>query len=151
MPAVAFEIKNRVHHVFEDARTGDGAVFGHVTDEESRQAGFFCQNDDRSRTLPHLRNASGSGRQRRSENRLDRIDNQDGGLGSLHLIEDTLEGRFAQDKQIRCGDVQPLGAHLDLSLRFLAGYVEARQPLLADGCEGLQEKRGLADARVAAD
>ena len=60
--ALAFEVKHGVDHVLEQARSGDGAVFGHVADQESRQAGFFVSTmiaPDASLTWAMLPGADG--------------------------------------------------------------------------------------------
>ena len=63
-------------------------------------------------------------------------DRLDAGLG--HHLEPVLR------------QVKATGAHGNLLLRFLAGDIQRREAL-SDGTERLQEDRGLADARVAAD
>ena len=57
--ALAFEVEHGVDHMLEQARPGDGAVFGDVADQKRRQAGFFRQHDDRAGSFAHLRDAAG--------------------------------------------------------------------------------------------
>ena len=99
----------------------------------------------------HLRDAAGRGRDRRRKNRLHRVDHQKAGLDFLDVLENALQRGFAQDQQIRRGDAQTLGAHLDLARRFLAGNVETGDTFFAYGGKGLQQQRRFADTRVAAD
>ena len=149
--ALAFEVKHGVDHVLEQARSGDGAVFGHVADQKSRQAGFFGKHDDRAGCFPHLGDAAGRRRNRRRENRLHRVDHEQAGFDFFDMIENALERSLAQDEQIGRLDAEPLGAHFDLPRRFFAGHVETREPCLAHGGKRLQQQGRFADAGVAAD
>ena len=47
--AVALELEHRVDHVLEDARPGDGALLGHVTDEEDGRAGLLGEAQEAAR------------------------------------------------------------------------------------------------------
>src|SRR5690242_19517508 len=100
MTALALKIEHRIDHMFEDARTCDGAIFGDMADEKGREAALFCRDDDRPGRLTHLRDAAGRRWQCRSKNRLNRINDQNGGLKLFDLLEYPFERRFTQNQQV---------------------------------------------------
>ena len=109
MAALALEVEHGVDHVLEQSRPGDGAVLGDVADQESRQAGFFRQHDDRaraSRTWAMLPGADGI-----AEEKIVCTESitEQAGLDFLDVIENSLQRGFAEDEQIgrvRCRAVR---------------------------------------------
>ena len=67
------------------------------------------------------------------------------------LLEDALEAGLRQDVERRALDAEPLAARLDLVLGLFARAVEHRAERLREVRRRLQQQRGLADARLAAD
>ena len=45
MTALAFEIKNRIYHMLEHSRAGNGAFLRNVSDDKQHKATFFSQAD----------------------------------------------------------------------------------------------------------
>ena len=56
--AVALELQHRVDHVLEHPGAGDGALLGHVPDEEDGRAGVLGQAQEAARRLAHLAHAA---------------------------------------------------------------------------------------------
>jgi hypothetical protein len=85
---VALEIEHRVDDVFEHARPGQGALLGHVADQDHRDAGLFGQAGELRSAFADLRDRS----RRRAEllrpQRLDRIDHRHLRLRRLQRGED---------------------------------------------------------------
>src|SRR5439155_22897182 len=59
--AIALELEHAVDEVLEHARTRDGAVLGHVPDEESRDVRFLGDPEQARRRFPDLRDRARSG------------------------------------------------------------------------------------------
>ncbi len=73
------------------------------------------------------------------------------GRRRLELFQDALEARLGEQIQRRAPDAEPLAARLHLVLGFLARAVEHRPDVARDVGRRLQQQRGLADARLAAE
>ena len=151
MLPVALEIEHHVHHVFEHARAGNRALFGHMADEEHRAARRLGHAHQQAGTFAHLRNAAGRAGHVRAVHRLDRVDNHvirrdflPAALSRVHRI-------FAEDEQIVARHAQPPRAHLDLPHGFLAGNIQHARAILRQMFGGLQQQCRFADARIAAD
>ena len=77
--AFALEIEDGVDHVLDHARAGDLAVLGDVADEDDGGAGLLGVADQRLRRGAHLRHGAGRGIGEVGPQRLDRIDDDEGG------------------------------------------------------------------------
>ena len=147
---LALEIEHRVDHMLEHARPGQGAFLGDVADEEDRRAALLGKAHQQRRALADLGHAARCRLQLLGEDGLDRVDDHDLGLLGAGGGDDRLYAGLGHHLEPVLRQVQATGAHGDLLLRFLAGDIQRREAL-SDGAERLQEDRGLADARVAAD
>ena len=145
---VALEVEHGVDDVLEHARPGDRALLRDVADEEQRAVAAFGEARELRRALAHLRHRAGRGLQRFRPERLDGIDHRDAGPRRLQRPEHALELRLGRDANT-CGvEPQAPRAQRHLLHRFLTGHIENR---LRERAQGLQQQRGLADARIAAE
>ena len=82
---------------------------------------------------------------------LDGVDHRQHRTQLLQLLHDRLQVVLSQHQEAVAGDVQPLRPQLELLHRFLARNVDHRAEGAGDLVGQLQQERGLADPRVAAD
>ena len=147
--AISFELQNAVDEVLEDSRPRDGSILRHVSDENRRDARFFCGAQQSCSRLAHLSDGS----RRRSDlggiQRLHRIDHADVRALRLERRDHRLELRLREDLDALC-TAEPFGAKLHLRCRFLAGHEECT-PVLRDRRERRQQERRLPDAGLTAD
>ena len=146
-----FEVEHRVDDVLEHLGARQAAVLGDVADEEGRDVLPFRREQQLRRGLAHLADAAGRGLELEREHRLDRIDDDQRRTQPRDLLEDPLETGFREQVERRPLDAQPLPARLDLMFRFLTGAVEHRSDRVREMRRRLQQQRGLADPRLAAD
>ena len=59
MIAVSFKIQNRIDHMLQKFGACNGAVFGHMTDQQRWYAGFFGHHHQTDGGFPNLADASG--------------------------------------------------------------------------------------------
>ena len=59
--AVALELQNGIDHMFQNFRSGNGPVFGNMSDQHHGRIGFFGKLKQLSGTFSNLRNAAGRG------------------------------------------------------------------------------------------
>ena len=148
---LALEVQHGVHDVLQRLRAGEAPVLRHVPDEKGRNILPLRGEEQLRGRLAHLADAAGGGLEAEREHGLDRVDDDERGTEARDLLEDALEARLGEDVEGRLLDPEPLAARLDLMLGFLARAVEHRPDGARKVRRGLQEERGLADARLAAD
>ena len=73
------------------------------------------------------------------------------GLEPGDLFENSLEARLGEDIERRALNAETLASRFDLMFRFFAGTVENRPERIREMRRGLQQQRGFADTRFAAD
>ncbi len=83
LEAVAFQVEHRIDDVLQHARPGDGALLGHVPDDEHRHAARLGQLAQPRGALAHLRDRPGRRLHLRHVNGLDRVDDQQSRLDRL--------------------------------------------------------------------
>ena len=146
---VAFEIQHGIHHVFQHARAGNRAVFGDVADKNHGDAHLLGHAGELGGALAHLRHGAGRGGNLVGIHGLNRVDDHH---GRLVLFQSSLH-RFQTDfrQQMHAVRIQPqtLRAQGDLLRRFFARHIQHFAFFRHQG-NGLQQQRGFADARVAA-
>jgi len=143
--------------VLQDARTGNGAFFGNMPDQENRDTAGFGQLAQPGGAFAHLGNGSGGGFHFRQGHRLNGINHHQRGLDCLDVRKYHPKVCFRHQEQIPrqgclAGGIvrgQTHRAHLHLAFRFLTGDVE-HDVLFRQLHRHLQGERGLSDARVAA-
>ena len=147
---VAFEIKNGIDNVLENAWTRDRALLGHMTHEEDGDACLLGKSRQLRGTLSDLRNAPRCRLERLGVNGLDRVDHDNVRSLGANRADDSLELDFGQKLDGRVDQPEALRAQRDLIGGFLAGDVQspARN---ADRGHGLQQQRRLADAGIASE
>ncbi len=152
MAAFAFEVEYAIDHVLDDARACDLPVLGDMADQNDRRVVALREADEILRGGAHLAHGAGCGFEHVGPHGLDRVDD-DGGrrLATFERRHDVLEIRFRAELHRALCKAQTARAHADLSDRLFAGDIDN---VCAPGSErrhGLQKKRRLADAGVAAD
>src|SRR6266513_2143058 len=98
--AVALELEHAVDEMLEHARTGDGAVLGHMADEEGGDVSLLRNPQESRRRLTNLRDRAGSGADLRRVERLHRVDHADLGPLALQRRADGLELRLREDLDV---------------------------------------------------
>ena len=147
---LALKVQHAVHHVLQHLRTCDAALLIDMPDDESSKTVGLGQAHYGHRTLAHLADAAGCGRNLGVEHGLDGIYDHHSGLHGLYLRLDLRELRLGQDIDLALGHTKALCAHLELAPTLLAGDIEHafRAP---DEAAELQKQRGLAHAGCAAN
>ena len=140
------KVEHTVHHMLEDFGACERPFLVDVADDEDGHVFVLRVLHQAHRTFLDLRRAAGRGGQVAFVDRLDRVHDQDIGREQLGLADDLLHVGLREDVQVGRGDMQARRAQLDLAQGFLAGYIEH-----ARGFAHLQQERGFADARLAAD
>ncbi len=74
---LTFEVQHGIDHMFEYARPRQGALLGHVPDQEDRRAALLGVTHQQGRTFAHLGHSARCRLQLLGENRLDRVDHHD--------------------------------------------------------------------------
>ena len=151
MPPVPLEVKDRIHYMLEDAWAGDGPFFGYVADEEGREARGLGKNHELSRRFPNLTDRTGGGLELGSEDRLNGVDDRHFGLEFPDVLHDFFQGIFRQDVEIRGSNSDTISTHFGLAEGFFSGDVKDVYLFFGQPVEGLQEKGGFPDPRVATD
>ena len=136
--------------MFQDPRTGDGAVLGHMADQEHAGAGLLAQAHDQAGAFPDLAHAAGGGGHLRTVHGLDGVNHRDVRLDIPDLFFHGVQGVLRQNVEVAL-HAQPPGAQLDLPRGFLAGNVHHALSVPGQVVAGLQQQGALSDARVAAD
>src|SRR4029450_2462125 len=121
---LALEIQDGVDDVLQHLRSGQAAILGHVADDEDGNILALGGEQDLRRGLTHLADAARRRLHLQREDRLDRIDDEDGGPEANKLLEDPFETGLGEQIQRRTPNPQPLAAQFDLMLRLLARTVE---------------------------
>ena len=146
---VALEHQHDVDEVLEHARAGDGALLGHVPDQDDADAARLGQALQARSGLAHLRDRSGRRGELLVPQRLDGVDDADLGRRRLDRRADRLElglGEHADAGR----RAEALGAQAHLLRRLLAGH-EQHRALSADRAQHGRRQARLADARLAAE
>ena len=137
--------------MFQHARPGDVALFGHMPHQEHRHPAAFGQLAQAVGALPHLGDAPGGGGQLLHVRRLDRVHDQHLRLDLGHMLEDRAQVGFRHQIQVLRSQPQPVGPHFDLARRFLAGDIQHRSGAVRQQRRRLKEQGGLAHAGIATD
>ena len=137
--------------MLQQARSGDSAVFGNVTDQQHRNARTFGKLQQLSRTLTHLPHTAGSSLQFRIIHSLNTVDNQKLRLQSVGLQQNCVQIRCRKNQHVIIGlrSAQADGTHCSLLLRFLAADIQHLYSLLPEAQACVQQNRRFADARRA--
>ena len=164
LETVAFQVEHGIHDVFQDARPGNDALFGHVADDENGYSRGLGQLAQAPRAFADLGDRPGGRADLGDVHGLDRVDDHQVGFDAGDVFEDAFQVGFGHQEElvghffrlaltaavVVAQAQQAQGAHFDLALRFLTGNVE-------DGAAfghfhgHLQHQGRLTDAGVAAD
>ena len=88
MAALAFEIKDRIDHMFDNTRAGQCAFFRDVTYKDRRDPALFREGHNFMRRGPHLTDRSWCAVDGIGPHGLDRVDDHKVGLFGLKRGED---------------------------------------------------------------
>ncbi len=135
--------------MFDDARTGDRSVFGHVTDDERRAARTFGKLDQRLRAIANLAEAAGVRLRRGQPRRLDRIDDEYlGGRDSSR--SSTVRRLVCANSAIGASICKRLARNLTCAADS-SPQTYATRAVLAQPCGELQQQGGFSGSRRPAD
>ena len=152
MRSVAFEGKDGVDHVFDDAGSGDLAVLGDMADKQQRGSARFGEADKRLRGPANLAHRSRRRFDGVAPHRLNQIDDDKSrrvarAQGRHDVFNEGLRGELHG----RVGEPETCGAKPHLRGRLLSRDVNHAPSGARDRGAGLNQKGGLADSRLAAD
>ena len=152
MATVALEIQHRIDHVLDHLGTGDLAILGDVADQQHAGAALLGKTDQGFRPGFQLRDAAGCGLDRRRPQRLDRIDDGDGGrLVLAQRGQNVGNVGFSGQQHRGIIESQPLGAQPYLGDGLFARDINDALTFAGKCRQGLQQQRRFADAGVTAD
>ena len=146
--AITLEIQDDIDEVFEYAGSGYYSFFGDMTDEDYGHAVVARRANQTCAAFADLRNRTGGRRYLGIEDRLDRIDDDDGRARSLYRTKHGGKLRIGERAHTFRYRAEPQRARLHLLRRFFPTHQEH----LARGAErhgDLKAERRLADARLA--
>ena len=121
---VALEIEHAVHHVLEHLGTGNGALLVDVADHKHRDALPLGELHERHRAVLDLTDAACGRIQLLVVERLDGVHDQNVRRFLADTFEHIAETGLREHIKVPARDLEPLGAHLELVRRFLAGYIQ---------------------------
>ena len=148
---VALEVQNRIDDVLQSFRPGDSTLARHMPDDEHRYARFLCEPHEACSAFPHLAHAARSTVEIGGENGLDRVYDQYRRVCRGSGGDDSLEQRFAEQRNFSGVGRQAVSAELDLERGLFSRDVECAPAGDLQLRRNLQEKRRLADPGLSAD
>src|SRR5438876_12415826 len=104
MVTLALEVQGSVDDVLERFRPGQAAILRHVADEKGRNVLTLRGEQELRRRFTHLTDAAGRRLKFQREDRLHRIDDDEGGPDARDLLENALEARLGEQIQRRGAD-----------------------------------------------
>ena len=137
--------------MLERLGAGDAAALGDVPHDEHRGAALLGEAHQPRGALAHLPHVARRALEVAGEDGLDGIDDHHGRAPVRRGGEDRLEQRLAEQLDVAGTPAEPVGAQLHLQRRFLAGHVQRAHVGRLELRRDLQQDRGLADPRLAAD
>jgi len=149
--ALALEIEHGVNDVLEGLRAGDAAAFGDVPDDEYGRAAFLGEAHETRRAFAHLPHVARRAFEIRREHRLDGIDYERRGTDRRRGGEDGLEIGLAEERDVVGVLAQAVGTQLHLEGGFLTRRVQRGMARALEPRGDVQQERGFADPRFAAD
>ena len=150
--AVALERKDRVDHVLDDAGSGDLAVLGDVPDDQQRRAARLGEPDQGLGGAANLTDRARRRFDRVAPHRLDGIDDHEfRGVAGGERRHDVLDEGLGGELDRRARQTEAGGPQANLGGRFLARDVDDPAAGSRHRRTGLDQKRRLANARLAPD
>ena len=149
--ALTLEIEDGIDHVLDHARTGNIALLGDVPDEHQRGAGFLGPASQFLRAGPDLADRAGRGLKTVRPHGLDGIDHHEIRFGRFQRRKDLSKVGFGGEVDRAFGNLQSLGALLDLRGSFLARHIDRFHAIAGEPRGNLQQQGRFADTGVAAD
>ncbi len=144
--SVAFEIEHGVDQVFEHARTGNGAILGHMADDDDADARALGEAHQLGGAFLELRNRPGRGADGSQLHGLDGVDDE-----QLHALlagarHHGFEIRIGDHAQVRTGHAEAPRTQTDLRRGLFRRQIQRRRDA-GRVVRELQQQRGFADAR----
>ena len=145
---VSLEMQHDVDHVLEGARAGDGAVLGHVADQDRRERALLRVPHQRGGHLTDLGDATRHAVHPWGRDGLHRIDDEQVRPDGLDMAEHRGQIRLRGQEEVLADRSDTVGPQPHLRGRFFSGDVEDG-PRACDQRGRLQKQRRLAHARLA--
>src|SRR5262249_18508645 len=114
MMTLSLEVEHSVDDMLQCLRSREASIFRHMADQEHRNVPTLRCKQQLSGRLANLADAPGSGLEFEREDRLDRIDDDEGRLDASNLVQYPFQTRFGEQEQWCTTDVQALAARFDL-------------------------------------
>ena len=124
MPALAFEIRDRVDEMLHGSRTRDLAVLRNMAHENHRSASPLCETNNLVRDRSDLGGRARRALYRVRPHRLDRVDDRHARAFRFQCRKNVPQTRRCREKYGRSLQTEPFRPHFDLVRRFLAGKVD---------------------------
>ena len=138
--------------MLDDPRPGDLTILGDMADEDDDGARRLRETDPRLRGAPHLGHRARRGFDRVGPHRLDRVDDDERRPWPVRQRgDDIVDAGLCRQLYRRAAQTEPGGTEPNLVHRRLAGDVDDAGALPGHRRAGLDQQRGLADARLAAE
>ena len=149
--AIAFEVKNGVHHVLHNARSGNLALLGHMAHQNHGGTGLLGKPDHGLNTRAHLRHRTGCRIDNIAPQCLNGInDDEVWPLAFGKRGEDIFDIGFGSQKHIGGRRSKPLCPKPHLRHGLFTGDIDDSVPASGEGRSRLHEQGGFADAGIAA-
>jgi hypothetical protein len=149
--ALALEVEHGVDDVLEHLGTGQTTVLRDVTNEHGRNVLPLGSEEKLRRRFANLSDAAGRRLELDGEHGLNRVDDHESRTQAGDFLEDALEACFGEQIERWLADAEPITAALDLVLGLFTRGVEDGTDFAREVSGGLQQQRGLADPRFAAE
>ena len=143
---LAFELNDDVHEVFEQPRSGDRPVLGHVSHEQDADAARLGRRNEGRGDLADLRDPAGLPVNVRARDRLDRVDDDELGGEGLELAEDGAEVGLSSKVEVGCHRLDPLGAGADLRSTLFTADIERGAAISSGPGRDVEQQGRFADS-----
>jgi hypothetical protein len=143
---LALHLQDDVDEMLECPRSRDGAVLGHVADDDRGHAPRLGDLDQRGRHLLDLRHPAGCAIDVGTADRLHRVDDEQAGVDLLDVPQHCREVGLGRQVQLRRDRADPFAPQPYLRSRLLTGDVEGGMGRAGRARRDLEQQRRLADA-----
>ena len=137
--------------MLQQAGTGQDPVLGHMAHQHQRDAQTAAGFQQGHAHGTHLIDVAGQAFGIDAAHGLHRVHHQQAGRRQFQSGDDLVHTGSGHGQQIVMQHAEPLAPGLDLRQGFFAAGVQHPAPLGGDQTRHLQQKGGLADARLTAD
>ena len=146
--AVALEVQNSIHHMFQHPRAGNRSLFRHMSHDKDRNTQSLCKLQEDIGGLSDLRDTARSGRNLFTVHSLYGINDNKLRAFFLDHAADDFKICLTQKIQIRRKISHPVCPEFDLCLRLLSGNIQ-NFLIFGKHSADLKEQRRFSDPGIA--